>query len=165
MAFSGSVVPIPIYSDVGELEPRNVTDAYKHYSIPVGDIKCTGNMLPKDSVKEAKDRAIDWGYPSTRYQVPARSYHHWEDRDLLVSLWICNCQTFYGGPVNKDELDDFERILEEECPAPEGYSQSGWVWSGQWNKGYNLNLVSWRKEHYTEVCPPHCLHTGTVEGE
>lgn len=159
------------HQQASEPEPALLLPA--HGTIPVTQVNCTGYQLDECAVEAAKDRAVDWG---AMYVVPRRGLKYWEDGGRTAGWWICNCKLARGDPVVREELDECLAILADRCGGP---YRSGWVWSDEWQKSFNL-APAWERGHGGEqeegaddappaamppgACPPGCVEAGNPFG-
>ncbi|KAI0426857.1 hypothetical protein F5Y09DRAFT_345298 [Xylaria sp. FL1042] len=158
---------LPDNDDTFETEKKKKNKKPKqHGHIPVGLMKCMGHNMTarKDDWLTTKMNFTTWFGPKVN-SVEPRGYESqtWPCHNGPGVTWyICNCKYFHADKGPLWELDEVERLLREKC----GPWQSGWVWSGKWQKGYNIVPSEWfrPREHdmiYAgkgdRICPPNCL--------
>ncbi|RYP20493.1 hypothetical protein DL767_009447 [Monosporascus sp. MG133] len=86
--------------------------------IPIKEWQCTGHNLNGTDVQIVKEKGVEWGKWN---KIPGRNVARWSYGS--AGLWVCNCKLTWKHGIVKEELDDFEKILEEKC----GPNQTGWV--------------------------------------
>ncbi|KAI0971042.1 hypothetical protein F4678DRAFT_433536 [Xylaria arbuscula] len=135
------------------------TTTYETYGvplkIPVATKKCLGHKLSKKNFLSGKEQMIAWSEHGGTVVPGGRHAESYPNATSGVTWYNCNCKYFYFDSVPRSELDQVQKILEGEC----GKWQSGWVWSKEWEKGYNVVPTEWFRaalDSNQPVCPPAC---------
>ncbi|RYP75817.1 hypothetical protein DL770_007334 [Monosporascus sp. CRB-9-2] len=102
---------------VGGVSDEPNDESPKHI-IPIKEWKCTGDDLNGTEVQIVKEKGVEWGKWN---KIPGRNVARWAYGN--AALWICNCKLTWKHGIVKEELDEFEKIMEKRC----GPHQSGWV--------------------------------------
>ncbi|KAL7629103.1 hypothetical protein AAE478_000622 [Parahypoxylon ruwenzoriense] len=128
--------------------------------VPASLVNCTGYTLDGESIQRTLDDFIEWG---KRFKLQPKGFRMVIANDVVS--YVCNCKWWHKDPIPEAEILHVQRIIEDEC----GRNRSGWVWSQQWDKMYEIEPLEWTEkleadpwQEYTAFCPPCCAYDKTA---
>jgi hypothetical protein len=126
---------ISVLTPLPDLKMLNATTAtHTTGVIPVKETKCLFDEMSEDYYHAAKAKLIKWSEDGNKLGPNKIHSEKYPDDVHGVTWYVCNCKLIHRDSIPREELNDVECILGEECGAYHG----GWVWSKKWQKRFHV---------------------------